>query len=100
MKVMEYRSAQNTAIPSCRQDGSYKPTQCISISIYIPNDSSECWCVTVDGNEVPGTRKKMSKGNLDCEGKLLRKLFQNIDDFILVRMPLLPYLWIKAKATA
>ncbi|XP_055346423.1 thyroglobulin-like [Paramacrobiotus metropolitanus] len=39
-------------IPECDDEtGAYKPEQCINLGA-----SMECWCVTADGQELPGTR--------------------------------------------
>lgn len=46
-------------VPLCKTDGSFKTTQCNSVT-------GECWCVDVEGNEKPETRKV---GDPNCESK-------------------------------
>ncbi|KAM7443673.1 hypothetical protein ABFA07_007562 [Porites harrisoni] len=38
-------------VPRCNDDGSYKRVQCWG-------STGQCWCVTADGTEVPGTRRR------------------------------------------
>ncbi|XP_076412115.1 thyroglobulin [Peromyscus maniculatus bairdii] len=37
-------------VPQCSEDGSFQTVQC-------QNDGQSCWCVDVDGREVPGSRQ-------------------------------------------
>ena len=46
-------------VPLCERDGSFKTTQCNSVT-------GECWCVDEEGNEKPETRKV---GDPNCEPK-------------------------------
>ena len=48
-------------IPQCEEDGSYSPIQCWSSTGY-------CWCVDVDGLEIPGTALGPGDGLPDCDG--------------------------------
>ena len=46
-------------IPQCEDDGSYSPTQCWGSTGY-------CWCVDVNGVEIPGTSLGPGEGIPDC----------------------------------
>ena len=46
-------------IPQCEDDGSYSPMQCWGSTGY-------CWCVDVNGIEIPGTSLGPSEGFPDC----------------------------------
>ncbi|XP_058264276.1 CD74 molecule, major histocompatibility complex, class II invariant chain a isoform X1 [Hemibagrus wyckioides] len=44
--------------PQCDEEGNYKPRQCWYSTGY-------CWCVDINGNEIPGTLKR---GPVNCNG--------------------------------
>ncbi|XP_040586580.1 thyroglobulin isoform X2 [Mesocricetus auratus] len=41
---------QDEYVPQCSEDGNFRTVQC-------QNDGRSCWCVNVDGREVPGSRQ-------------------------------------------
>ena len=43
------RYFQGILVPRCKLDGQYEEVQC-------QGSMGECWCVDVDGKELPGTR--------------------------------------------
>ncbi|MAQ32145.1 MAG: hypothetical protein CMD26_05410 [Flavobacteriales bacterium] len=49
-------------IPQCEDDGSYSPMQCWGSTGY-------CWCVDVNGIEIPGTSLGPGEGLPDCVGQ-------------------------------
>ncbi|XP_068135044.1 WAP four-disulfide core domain protein 8-like [Hyperolius riggenbachi] len=49
-------------VPDCDKDGNYKPLQCSSSSGY-------CWCVTSDGEKVPGTDTRPGRPEPNCENR-------------------------------
>ena len=46
-------------IPQCEDDGSYSPVQCWGSTGY-------CWCVDINGVEIPGTSLGPGEGTPDC----------------------------------
>ncbi|XP_068710293.1 uncharacterized protein [Montipora foliosa] len=44
-----FQSKQNAFVPCCKSDGRYEEVQCQS-------SSGECWCVDLEGREIPTTR--------------------------------------------
>lgn len=50
-------------VPQCTDDGKFTPVQCHGSTGY-------CWCVSVYGVEVEGTRKGPGEGPIDCEKDL------------------------------
>jgi len=54
-------------LPECTKDGLYKQKQCHA-------STGDCWCVDpVTGAEIPGTRKGLGEGDVDCSGTKLTK---------------------------
>ena len=46
-------------VPQCEDDGAYSPMQCWGSTGY-------CWCVDVNGVEIPGTSLGPGEGTPDC----------------------------------
>ncbi|XP_065131085.2 testican-3 isoform X2 [Paramisgurnus dabryanus] len=56
LKQQVVKKLLGTYMPSCDEDGFYRPHQCHS-------SSGQCWCVDRYGNEVAGSR---TQGSADC----------------------------------
>ncbi|XP_066276369.1 uncharacterized protein [Branchiostoma lanceolatum] len=55
-------------LPQCRDDGGYQDMQCHPSTGY-------CWCVTVDGTEIPGTQTPRWQNRPDCDAAMNVELY-------------------------
>ena len=61
-------------IPQCEDDGSYSPMQCWGSTGY-------CWCVDIDGIEIPGTAMPSWQGEPNCNENLCQGVNVVIQNF-------------------
>ena len=62
---------KNTYIPQCTLYGHYIPKQC-------NQSTGECWCVTIEGKEIPGTRTSLGKTLKLCKLNWFYELYRRM----------------------
>ena len=68
-------------IPQCTEQGHYEQMQCHGSTGY-------CWCVTFSGEEIEGSRKGPSEGEVNCSDPMFAEYYQGETTSIAYRLSL------------